>query len=74
MYHTIQFAAEFVAPPEIVAEQRRRRALIRKGDRLKAQVRPCVVETRRGAGGHGGNYLILLVEQPAAKTPAGRLP
>ena len=48
MYHTIQFAAEFVALPDISPRRQRRRALIRKGDRLKAQVRPYVVETRRG--------------------------
>jgi hypothetical protein len=48
MYHTIEFAAEFLAPPELPPPQRRQRALIRKGDRLKAQVRPYVVETRRG--------------------------
>jgi hypothetical protein len=48
MYHTIQFAAEFVALPEVVPQGQRRRVLIRKGDRLKAQVRPYVVETRRG--------------------------
>ncbi len=48
MYHTIQFAAEFVALPELPPRRRRLRALIRKGDRLKAQVRPYVVETKRG--------------------------
>jgi hypothetical protein len=48
MYHTIQFCAEFVALPEVVPQGQRRRALIRKGDRLKAQLRPYVVETRRG--------------------------
>jgi hypothetical protein len=48
LFHTIQFAAEFVALPEIVPRQDRRRALIRKGDRLKAEVRPYVVETQRG--------------------------
>jgi hypothetical protein len=48
MYHTIQFAAEFVALPELPPQQRRLRALIRKGVRLKAQVRPYVVETKRG--------------------------
>jgi hypothetical protein len=48
MYHAIQFAAEFVALPELPPQQRRQRALIRKGDLLKAQVRPYVVETRRG--------------------------
>ena len=48
MYHTIQFAAEFVALPEVMPQGQRRRALIRKGDRIKARVRPYVVETRRG--------------------------
>jgi hypothetical protein len=48
MYHTIEFAAEFVALPELPPPHRRQRALLRKGDRLKAQVRPYVVETRRG--------------------------
>ncbi len=48
MYHTIEFAAEFVALPELPPQPRRQRALLRKGDRLKAQVRPYVVETRRG--------------------------
>ena len=45
MYHTIQFAAEFVALPEVVPPGQRRRVLLRKGDRLQAQVRPYVVET-----------------------------
>jgi hypothetical protein len=48
MYHTIEFTGEFVAPPELPPPQRRQRALIRKGDRFKAQVRPYVVETMRG--------------------------
>jgi hypothetical protein len=48
MYHTIQFGAEFVAFPDISPKHHRLRALIRKGDRLKAQVRPYVVETKRG--------------------------
>ena len=48
MYHTIQFAAEFVALPEVMPQGQRRRALIRKGDRIKARVRPYVVETKRG--------------------------
>jgi len=48
MYHTIRFAAEFVAQPELPPRHRRQRALIRKGDLLKAQVRPYVVETKRG--------------------------
>jgi hypothetical protein len=48
MYHAIRFCAEFVALPEVVPQGQRRRALIRNGDRLKAQVRPYVVETRQG--------------------------
>ena len=48
MYHTIRFAAEFVANPEISRKHPQARALIRKGVRLKAQVRPYVVETKRG--------------------------
>jgi hypothetical protein len=48
VFHTIQFAVEFVALPEIPPRQGRLRTLIRKGDRLKAQVRPYVVETKRG--------------------------
>ena len=48
MYHTIQFEAEFVALPEVVPQGQRRRDLIRKGDCLKAQVRPYVVETQTG--------------------------
>ena len=47
MYHAIRFCAEFVALPEVVPPGQRRRVLLRKGDRLKAQVRPYVVETRR---------------------------
>jgi hypothetical protein len=48
VYHTIQFAAEFVALPDISPTHHRRRALIRKGDRLKAQVHPYVTETDEG--------------------------
>jgi hypothetical protein len=48
VFHTVQFAAEFVALPEVVPPRQRRRVLIRKGDRLKAQIRPYVVETKRG--------------------------
>jgi hypothetical protein len=45
---TIEFAAEFVALPELPPQQCRQRTLLRKGDRLKARVRPYVVETKRG--------------------------
>jgi hypothetical protein len=48
VYYTILFAAEFVALPEVVPPRCRRRALIRKGDRLRARVRPYVVESQSG--------------------------
>ncbi len=48
MFHTIQFTAEFVALPEVVPQQSQRRVLFRKGDRLQAQLRPYVIETKRG--------------------------
>jgi len=48
MSHTIQFAAEFVADLEDSTKQPLERVVIRKGDRLQAQVRPYVAETKRG--------------------------
>ncbi|HKI35082.1 MAG TPA: hypothetical protein VKA46_24710 [Gemmataceae bacterium] len=48
MYHTIQFGAEFVADLEVSSKQPLERVVLRKGDRLKAQVRPYVVETKTG--------------------------
>jgi hypothetical protein len=48
MYHTIEFAAEFLADFEISPKHRLERLLIRQSTRLRAQVRPHVVE---GEGG-----------------------
>jgi hypothetical protein len=48
MYHTIQFAAEFVADLEETPKPPLERVVIRKGDRLKAQVRPYVADTKKG--------------------------
>ena len=48
MYHTIEFAIEFEAALEVSRKRPLERAWIRKGDRLKAQLRPHVVETEDG--------------------------
>lgn len=48
MFHTIQFAAEFMVDLEVSARQRLERVLIRAGDRLRAQIRPYVQETADG--------------------------
>jgi len=48
MYHTIRFAVEFVADLEVSPKQPLERVVIRKADRLQAQVRPYVVETQQG--------------------------
>jgi hypothetical protein len=48
MYHTIAFADEFVADLEISRKQPLERALIRKGTRVQAQVKPYVIETSDG--------------------------
>jgi hypothetical protein len=48
MYHTIQFGVEVVAGLEVSPRQPLARVRIGKGDRLKAQVRPHVVETSEG--------------------------
>ena len=48
MYHTIEFAAEFLADFEISPKHRLERRLIRRGTRLQAQVRPYVVKGRGG--------------------------
>jgi hypothetical protein len=48
VYHTIEFAAEFLADFAISPKQRLERLLIRQGTRLQAQVRPYVV---KGEGG-----------------------
>jgi hypothetical protein len=48
MYHTIQFADEFLVDLEISPKHHLERLLIRKGARLKAQIKPYVVESDDG--------------------------
>jgi hypothetical protein len=48
VFHLIQFAVEFVADLEVSRKQPLDRVRIRKGDRLKAQLRPHVVESPDG--------------------------
>ncbi len=48
MYHTIEFAVEFLADLEMSPEHRLERLLLRKGARLQAQIRPHVVEGAEG--------------------------
>ena len=48
MYHTIQFTADLLIDVEISPKKRLERVLIRKGDRLWAQLKPYVVETAEG--------------------------
>jgi len=48
MYHTIEFAIETVIDLEISRKDRLELVLIKQGTRLKAQVRPHVVETEDG--------------------------
>jgi hypothetical protein len=47
MYHTIEFASEFLADLETSPQHRLERVRIRKGTRLKAQIRPYVVEGKK---------------------------
>jgi len=48
MYHSIDFAGEYMIDVEISRRQPLERVLIRAGTRLRAQVRPYVVETADG--------------------------
>jgi hypothetical protein len=48
VYHTIQFAVNFVADLKPSSKQPLERVRICKGERIKAQVRPHVVETKDG--------------------------
>ena len=48
MYHTIQFAAEFVADLEVSPKHLLERTVLKPGSRLRAQVRPYVIETDEG--------------------------
>lgn len=48
MYHTIQFTVAFLVGLEVSPRQPLERVRIRRGDRLRAQVRPYVVDTAEG--------------------------
>jgi len=48
MYHTIEFAVETVIDLAISRRDRLELVLIKRGTRLKAQVKPYVVETEDG--------------------------
>ncbi len=48
MYHTIRFGVEFLAGLEVSPRRPLERVRVRKGDRLRAQVKPYVVEKEDG--------------------------
>jgi hypothetical protein len=48
MYHTIEFAAEFMVDLEVSRKQPLERVLVRRGTRVRAQLRPHVIETENG--------------------------
>jgi hypothetical protein len=48
MYHTVEFAVEFVADLEVPRRHRLERVLLHKGARRQAQIKPYVVETEDG--------------------------
>jgi hypothetical protein len=48
VYHTIEFAVESVVDLEISRKQPLERLLLGKGARLRAQIKPYVVETDEG--------------------------
>ncbi len=48
MYHTIELAADLTVDLEISPRHRLERLLLRRGDRLSAQVKPYVVEAGGG--------------------------
>jgi hypothetical protein len=48
VYHTIEFGVEFLGDLEVSRKQPLERVRIRQGDRLKAQVRPGVLESPDG--------------------------
>ena len=48
MYHTIEFGCDFTIDLEVAPKQHRERLRIRTGVRLKAQVRPYVIEAPDG--------------------------
>jgi hypothetical protein len=48
MYHTIRFTADIWVDLEVSPKQSLERLLLRAGDRVPAQLKPYVVETRAG--------------------------
>jgi hypothetical protein len=48
MYHTLEFAAEFMVDLEVSRKQPLERVLIRRGTRVRAQLRPYVIEAEDG--------------------------
>lgn len=48
MYHTIEFATEFMVDLEISPKHRLERMLVYRGIHFKAQIKPYVVETEDG--------------------------
>jgi hypothetical protein len=48
MYHTIQFTVDFVADLEISRKHRLEQVIIHKGQQVKAEIRPYVLETAEG--------------------------
>ena len=48
MFHTIQFAGDLVLDLEISRKQPLERLLVRGGSRVRAQLKPYVVETEGG--------------------------
>ena len=48
MYHTLEFAVDFTVDLEISPKQPLERLLLRKGTRLRAQIKPYVTETDHG--------------------------
>jgi hypothetical protein len=48
VYHTIEFAVEFMVELEVSPRRRLERMLIHRGTRLHAQIKPYVLESRDG--------------------------
>ena len=48
MYHILEFAVEFMVDLEVSRKQPLERVLIRRGTRVRAQLRPYVIEAENG--------------------------
>jgi hypothetical protein len=48
MYHTLEFAVESMVDLEVSRKQPLERVLIRRGTRVRAQLRPYVIEAKSG--------------------------